>query len=191
MAKIAISGGIGSGKSVLANALRSRGKTVLDADLLAKECLDSSTIRSQVLIAFPALRDVPAENLRKELARLVFTDPASLRTLESLIHPCVAERISVIEKQSKSPIFVEVPVLAAAQTYDLLITVSAPDQTRIARLRAKGMDEQDIYNRMAVQPSNEEFIRSADLVFDGSIGSKEYEDAVNGLIAQVDGLING
>lgn len=191
MAKIAISGGIGSGKSVLANALRSRGKTVLDADLLAKECLDSSTIRSQVLIAFPALRGVPEEDLRKELARLVFTDPASLRTLESLIHPCVAERISVIEKESKSPIFVEVPVLAAAETYDLLITVSAPDQTRIARLRAKGMDEQDIYNRMAVQPSSEEFIRSADLVFDGNISNKEYEDAVSGLIAQVDGLING
>ncbi len=191
MAKIAISGGIGSGKSVLANALRSRGKTVLDADLLAKECLDSTTIQSQVLIAFPALRDVPAENLRKELARLVFADPASLRTLESLIHPCVAERISVIEEQSKPPIFVEVPVLAAAETYDLLITVSAPDQTRIARLRAKGMDEQDIYNRMAVQPSNEEFIRSADLVFDGSIDNKEYEDAVSSLIAQVDGLING
>lgn len=191
MAKIAISGGIGSGKSVLANALRSRGKTVLDADLLAKECLDSTTIRSQVLIAFPALRDVPGEDLRKELAKLVFTDPSSLRTLESLIHPCVAERISAVEKQSKSPIFVEVPVLAAARTYDLLITVSAPDQTRIARLRAKGMDEQDIYNRIAVQPSNEEFIRSADLVFDGSISNKEYEDAVSSLIAQVDGLIHG
>jgi dephospho-CoA kinase len=72
-----------------------------------------------------------------------------------------------------------------------LITVSAPDQTRIARLRAKGMDEQDIYNRMAVQPSNEEFIRSADLLFDGNIGNEEYEDAVSSLITQVDGLING
>lgn len=192
MAKIAISGGIGSGKSTLANALRSRGYQVLDADKLAKDCLSSDSVRAQVSNKFPNLIGLNDSEFRKALASVVFSSREELNWLESLIHPCVKEAIKEASKELNGDfLFVEVPVLAAASEYDLLIVVEAPESTRISRLLSKGYDQIDILNRIASQPSQAEYSSKADLIFDGSLSEPEYTLAVSNLLSGVKGKMNG
>lgn len=186
MVKVSISGGIGSGKSRLGSLLKNQGFKVLDADLLAKNCLDLATIKKAVFIKFPELADLDDLIMRKKLAAIVFSDKLALRWLEDLIHPCVQDEITKFTKNNPVEIiFVEVPVLAATKDYDFRVVVTAPMELRIARLKQRGLDALDIFNRISSQPTQEEFIASADLVLDGSAEDAEFEKAGLQLIAQI------
>ena len=192
MAKIAISGGIGSGKSTLANALRSRGYQVLDADKLARDCLSSESVRAQISKKFPNFIGLNDLEFRRALASVVFSSREELNWLENLIHPCVKESIKEASKNLNGDfLFVEVPILAAASEYDLLIVVVAPEPTRVSRLLRKGYDQIDILNRMKSQPSQAEYSSKADLIFDGSLDEPEYTLAVSNLLSSLKGKMNG
>ncbi len=186
MVKVSISGGIGSGKSRLGNFLRNSGFTVLDADLLAKNCMDSEVIKGAVFVKYPDLAGLETSVMRKKLANIVFADKLALRWLEDLIHPCVQDQISEFLRTNPAElVFVEVPVLAATKNYDFKVVVVAPMELRIARLKQRGFDALDIFNRISSQPTEAAFIASADLVIDGSVGDSEFESAALQLISKL------
>ena len=170
----------------MGSLLKNQGFKVLDADLLAKNCLDLATIKNAVFIKFPELADLDDLIMRKKLAAIVFSDKLALRWLEDLIHPCVQDEITKFTKNYPVEIiFIEVPVLAATKDYDFRVVVTAPMEIRIARLKQRGLDALDIFNRISSQPTQEEFIASADLVLDGSAEDAEFEKAGLQLIAQI------
>jgi dephospho-CoA kinase len=186
MVKVSISGGIGSGKSRLGSLLTNLGFQVLDADLLAKNCLDLETMKNAVHKKFPELADLDGLTMRKKLAAIVFSDKLALRWLEDLIHPCVQDEIIQFTKNyPKEVVFIEVPVLAATKDYDFRVAVTAPMELRIARLKQRGLDALDIFNRISSQPTQEDFIASADFVVDGSAEDAEFEKAALQLISQI------
>jgi dephospho-CoA kinase len=186
MAKIAISGGIGAGKSTLAKRLIARGYRVLDADKLAKDCLSKPLVIAEVTKRFPELDKLGEPDFRKALAGIVFQSPNELTWLESLIHPCVKSSVNEQYQSSKNKLFfVEVPVLAATKDYDHVLVVNTPERIRIERLRSKGFDEVDIRNRLLAQPDNQEFIAAADFVFDGELSDTEAEMALTELLSDL------
>jgi len=191
MAAIAISGGIGTGKSTLIHSLKKRGYTVVLTDQLAQECLNQPEIIAKVTSKYPQLLGLDQKKLRSSLAEIVFTDTKELDFIEKLIHPCVQQKITEIKRDFQGEfLFVEVPVLRAVTNYDFVVIVDSPQDVRIARLIDRGLDIADIQNRIANQPQENDFLAIADLIFDGTISNSKYEESVSNLISKIESSIN-
>ena len=117
MISVALTGGIGSGKSTVAELFAAKGAFVVDADAVARDVMMPGSS------VFKAVRDrfgsqiVDAQGLldRKELARIVFADPAARRELESLTHPVITAEMArrVVSAPASCRVLVlEVPLLA-------------------------------------------------------------------------------
>ncbi len=178
MLTVAVTGGIGSGKSLVGDYLQALGAIVIDSDQLARAVIERGTPGfDEVLARFgdKILRDGSID--RAALARIVFSDPKAREDLEAIIHPRVrAETESVIRSASEGSIVVnQIPLLVetkGASRFDFVITVEAPEDLRIERLRERGMPEYESRKRMATQASAKQREEVADLVMDNT-GSKE------------------
>ena len=178
MLTVAVTGGIGSGKSLVGDYLQALGAIVIDSDQLARAVIERGTPGfDEVLARFgdKILRDGSID--RAALAQIVFSDPKAREDLEAIIHPRVrAETESVIRSASEGSIVVnQIPLLVetkGASRFDFVITVEAPEDLRIERLRERGMPEYEARKRMATQVSAKEREEVADLVMDNT-GSKE------------------
>lgn len=190
MPKIAISGGIGSGKSTLGDALRQKGFMVLDADKLAKACLDDESIQALVAQRHPKLVHLHGLEFRKALADIVFNDQAELHWLERLIHPCVHLLIEREATPVEKLVLVEVPVFAALSDYDQVVFVKTPLEKRLIRLRDRGMSEEEIQARMSNQPTDQEFESKANFIFQGHSSAEDYQKNLNELISWLKGTVN-
>jgi dephospho-CoA kinase len=188
---VALTGGIGSGKSTVARLLQAHGAVVMDADDLARAAIGPGTPGMvKVLDHFgPSVLTPDASAVDREaLARVVFADPAERRVLESIVHPVVArsfaEAIETYRGTDRVVVYA-VPLLVEeglAGGFDAVVTISATADTRVARLAAdRGMQEADARARMAAQTTDAERERVAHEVLrnDGSL---------RGLAAQVDAL---
>ncbi len=161
-----LSGGIGSGKSSVAQLLNSRGIHTIDADTVGHDVLlPTGEAYAQVTVTWPS---VVADGRidRARLAAIVFDDPAALHCLESISHPAIRRRIMRLVAASDAPIVaVEVPLISDFLPGSWMrVVVDASDDVRRRRLRARGMKERDIDLRMMAQPSRAEWLESADWV---------------------------
>ena len=183
-ARIIIGGGIGSGKSEVGRMLAERGFAVLDADRVGHDVLASGhPVAARVAIRWPEAL-VEGRIDRGRLGRIVFGDPLQLGKLEALTHPAIRR---IIERWGSEvgdrPAAVEVPVLADLVDESWVrATVDTPTEARRERLRRRGMSDDDIDARMAIQPSREEWRSAADLVVDNG-GTQE------SLVSEIDRLI--
>ena len=150
MLKIALTGGVASGKSTVARMFRDLGAVVLDADEVA---------RAMVAPGQPALAEIrrafgpeyfhPDGTLdRAKRAERVFSDPKARETLNEIIHPRVTEeirqRLALLEADGADLVIVEVPLLfeaGLATRYDQVIVVYAGEEDQVRRLAAR--DERD------------------------------------------------
>lgn len=182
--RVVVIGGIGSGKSEVGRMLAVRGFAVLDADHLGHQVLAAHhPVAAQVAERWPEAL-VDGKVGRGLLARIVFDDPSELAELESLTHPAIRR---LVERWATAlgerPAAVEVPLVKDLVGPDWVrIAVDAPTESRIRRLKQRGMSERDIDARMAAQPSREEWLSRADLVIDNS-GTKR------SLARQIDRMI--
>ena len=128
--KIAITGGIGSGKSEVAKIINQKGYTVLNADLIAKEIMNKLEIKNRVAKKFSLKKDENGNYCRTELAAAVFNDKEALKWLDNYIHPLVKKEMSDIMNAAKGLIFAEVPLLfeSGMETmFDYTVCVWAPE----------------------------------------------------------------
>jgi len=175
---VAVTGGIGSGKSLVGDYLEALGAIVIDSDQLARAVIERGTPGfDEVVSRFgdKVLRDGLID--RVALGEIVFADPVARKDLEAIIHPRVrAETEAVILSAPEGSVVVnQIPLLVetnGASRFDYVITVEAPEEMRIARLKERGMKEHDARKRMSAQASTAEREAVADLVLDNS-GSKE------------------
>ena len=174
MLTVAVTGGIGSGKSLVGEFLEALGARVIDSDLLARKVIErGSPGFDEVISRFgdSILKD--GEIDRAVLGEIVFADPTARKDLESIIHPKVrAETEAVIRSAPAGSVVVnQIPLLFethGAARFDFVITVEAPEEVRIARLKSRGVKEYDARKRMAAQASEGERRSIADLVIDNS-----------------------
>jgi dephospho-CoA kinase len=151
MKKIGVTGGIGSGKTVVCDIFRTLGVKVYNADIRAKEILNSDhSVRSLIMENFGD--DIYADGMvdRKRLAAKVFNNPVELSKLNAIVHPAVAKDFeNFVESNLKEAYIIkEAAILFESGTYkqlDSIVLVYAPVETRIKRVL-----ERDKTDRSAV-----------------------------------------
>lgn len=167
---IGITGGIGSGKTTLANHLVKLGYPVYFADKEAKRISESESITSQIVEQFGSSILVNGAIDRSELAEMVFKDPEALKKLNQIIHPAVAKDFQEwLNKNSAYPVvFKEAAILFESGSYkncDAIITITAPKEERIKRVAQRDrLTPLEIEHRMARQWSEEDKIRLSNYV---------------------------
>ncbi len=174
MLVIGLTGGIGSGKSLATEYFADLGALVIDADQLARAAIErGSTGFDQTLAAFgdSILKD--GEIDRQVLGEIIFKDASHKATLESIIHPYVRKQFeaAVASLTGKQTLVYEIPLLFetnAADRFDLVITIEAEMDIRIARLRAKGLHLSQIQARIAAQATREQRLSIADFVIENN-----------------------
>ena len=184
--KIAVTGGLACGKSSVCRILEKHGAYVVSADAIVHRLLSPDTAIGQKVIELLGSTIIVRNHTldRKEIARIVFSDPLKLRALEKIIHPAVLneiqKRFQAVRKQGKFKLFVaEIPLLYESEGelfFDLVIAVTAEEE--IARRRfqeASGRSEQDYERRMARQMPTQEKAARADypLTNNGSLQDLE------------------
>ena len=171
----ALTGGIGSGKSLAAQYFSELGARVVDADQLARVAIErGSDGFDEVALRFgeQIMRDGDID--RKALAEIIFADPKAKSDLEEIIHPRVRELFAEVVADLKPDeiLIYEIPLLVetgAAENFDLIITIEADLEIRKERLRKRGMFISEIEKRIAQQASREDRQAIADftLINDG------------------------
>ena len=171
MIKVALTGGIGSGKSAAGDFFEDLGAVVVDADQLARDVIERGTDGFDELVATFGDEILTNGILdRSKLGQIVFADPGARKTLEGIIHPRVAEAFGEIIEDSPDDavIIYQIPILVETKgqdRFDYVITVEATLENRISRLKNRGLKGYEIEARMKVQATDEERAAIADLVF--------------------------
>lgn len=190
MRVIGLTGGIGSGKSLAAQFFAELGALVIDADQLARDVISRGTEGFDEIVTYFGDSILSNGDIdRRALGEIVFNDKQALAVLEGIIHPRVAAEFDeAVQSLSGDQVLVyEIPLLFeknAADRFDLVITVEADTELRIARLRAKGLHISDIQSRIAAQASREDRVSIADFVLENS-GSED------DLLRQVENIWDG
>jgi dephospho-CoA kinase len=176
---IGLTGGIGSGKSTVSALLAERGAVIVDADRIAREVVEPGTPGlAAVVSAFGEGVVGPDGGLdRAALAAVVFADAEARARLDGIVHPLVRARAAeVVAAAPPDAVLVhDIPLLVEtgqAGRYELVLVVQADLDTRVARLVARGMTEDDARARIAAQATDEQRAAVADLVLDNS-GTRE------------------
>ena len=180
--KVGLTGGIGAGKSTVADMFSKLGAVVIRSDELARQVIEPNTTGFQkVLSRFG--NQILQENGsidRTKLAQIVFNDQFALKDLEEIIHPLVRNKTNeIIDAQTQETIVVnEVPLLLEKNMenlFDFLVVVISSEKNRINRLLKRGISEIDAKKRMKLQVSDEQRKTSADFLIanDGNIEQLE------------------
>ena len=157
MLNVALTGGIGSGKSAVAEFLEECGAVIFDSDQLARDVIERGTEGFEaVLAAFGDTVLTDGEIDRSKLADIVFQDENQRKKLEGIIHPLVREAAESLMKKlpSDSVVINQIPLLVetnGAKRFDYVITVSASEDVRRQRLLQKGLKDYEITKRMQAQ----------------------------------------
>ena len=172
---IGLTGGIGSGKSTVAECLRRRGAAVIDADAIARAVVEPGTETLAALIAEfgAAIVDADGVLIRPRLAELAFVDEARRKVLEAITHPAIAkEFFRQLELASASEVIVhDVPLLVESTQgyrYGGVIVVESPLHVRLDRLELRGVDRSDAQRRIALQASDAQRREVATWLLDNS-----------------------
>src|SRR3954470_4318674 len=151
MLKVALTGGIATGKSYVLDQFRRRGIACLDADELAHGVTAAGTEATKVIAErFGADVLAPDGSVdRRKLGPIVFADPAARRELEAIVHPAVHRAIAMGVRASElmgDPlVVVAVPLLyevGSEKDFDKIIVTACAEDAQIARLRERGLSEE-------------------------------------------------
>ena len=157
MLKVALTGGIGSGKSTVAEMLQECGAIVIDSDQLSRDVIERGTPGYEsVLAEFGDEILADGEISRAALAEIVFKDQKKRELLEGIIHPLVRDRAESLMRNlpNNSIVVNQIPLLVetdGAKRFDFVITVSASEEIRRKRLIERGMKEYEITKRLQAQ----------------------------------------
>jgi dephospho-CoA kinase len=174
---VGLTGGIGAGKSTVADLLAERGAVIVDADEVARAVVEpGQPALAKLVDRFgPGILDADGRLDRSALAKLAFVDDESRRDLEAITHPAINDEFGrrVAEAPSDAIVVLDVPLLvespqARERGYQTVIVVEAPREVRLARLEARGVDPADAEARMAAQAGDDERRKIATYVVDNS-----------------------
>lgn len=188
--KIAITGGLASGKSSVCRILAKLGAYVVDSDAIVHNLLSPDTTLGKKIIELLGHDIVENGHLsRKKMAEIVFKDPQKLEKLEKLLHPFVLREIETMyqsaAKQKNCPLFAaEIPLLfeiGAQGAFDHVVAVIADRAKCKTRLASIGSSPHDYETRMQRQISPEEKAKKADFVLINNGSLEDLEKQVRSL----------
>lgn len=179
--RLGLTGGIGSGKSTVAQMLLAQGATVIDADAISRQASGPSGV------AVPAIRAAFGANAittdgamdRERMRALIFTDPGAKKRLEAIIHPLVSQEIEAqfqraLALGARCVVF-DIPLLVESGHWknrlDQVLVVDCPVDTQVARVMARsGMDEATVRTIIQAQANRAQRLAVADqVIFNDSL----------------------
>jgi len=187
MLTVALTGGIGSGKTTVGEILAGFGAVVLDSDQIARDVVErGSTGFDQIVATFGDEILKNGELDRSALASLVFKDSAMRIKLEQITHPLIrqafAKTISSLPDQSI--VVNQIPLLVESKhdyKFDYVVTVSAPEQIRVERLLKRGLTKEQITSRLQAQSSDVQREAIADTVINNDKSEQDLMQQVEKL----------
>jgi len=185
---VGLTGGLASGKSTVARWLAEAGFTVADADRLVAESYAPGGAGARLLaelMGAEVLDDNGAVD-RARVAQRVFADPDLRRRLEQRIHPLVRRRFQEIAAAAPGVAVLEATLLVEARfaaDFDLVVTVEAPEEVRLARAVERGLSPDQALARLAAQSDAIVRTMAADVILDNSGTLEELRRRVDELIA--------
>ncbi|MDE6183232.1 MAG: dephospho-CoA kinase [Rikenellaceae bacterium] len=168
--KIAITGGIGSGKSTVCMAVRAMGYPIYDSDKEARRLMEEKeTIIESVVEVFGPEAYHEGHLNRRAVAEKAFSSPDKLLKLNSIVHPAVIEDFSAWASRQKSGlVFIETAILFESgldKAVDTIVVITAPEELRIERIvRRDGCSAGEARRRIDAQMSQERLAEAADYV---------------------------
>lgn len=176
MLRVGLTGGIGSGKSAVAERLGRHGALVVDADRIAREVVEPGTSGLEEIAAEfgPGILTEDGSLDRPRLGEIVFSDSAKLAKLNAIVHPRVAKRTEELMARASADAVVvyDVPLLVEndlGALYDVVVVVDVPEDQQVARVAEnRGMAEDHIRARISAQATRDQRHAAADIVIDNS-----------------------
>ena len=174
MRVIGLTGGIGCGKSLVAQFFAELGALVIDADQLARTAIQRGSAGfDEVIATFGDSILLNGEINRKVLGELVFKDSAARGRLEAIIHPFVRKKFkdAVASLRDNEVLVYEIPLIVetnARNHFDMVITVESEYENRVERLRARGLHLSEIDLRIASQATRAQREEVADFVIENN-----------------------
>ena len=188
MLRVGLTGGIGSGKSTVADELTRRGAVIIDADRLAREVVEPGTPGLAQIVARFGDRVLVGGRLdRAALAKIVFADPQARQELESIIHPAVRRRAAELEAAapSRSIVVHVIPLLVEtgqAANFDVVVVVDVESEAQLDRLLARGgLSAEEARSRIAAQANRAQRLAAADVTLDNNGSLVELQAQVDDL----------
>ena len=182
--KVGLTGGIGAGKSTVADLFSQKGAVVIRSDELARQVIEPQTPGFQQVIDRFGKDFINSEGYidRAKLAQIVFQDDAALKDLEKIVHPLVRSKTNQIIDQHPSETIIvnEIPLLLEKKMeslFDFLVIVISSEKNRLERLSQRGLTAEQASARMSKQVSDDERKAAADflIVNDGNLDQLEVD----------------
>jgi dephospho-CoA kinase len=184
--KIAVTGGIGAGKSEVCRFISESGFDVIHADNIAKDILRTDADVKKKIIALFGEKSYTDNDINRDyLSKVVFSDPDNIVKINSIIHPLtlikINEKIARVFK-SRDIVFIESALIFEAgreDNYDYILLVMADEAKRIERVLAKGrLSLPEITNRIKNQLPDEVKSKRADFIVKNNDGLDELKEKV-------------
>lgn len=188
--KVAITGGIGSGKSTVAKLIAARGYSVLSCDEIARELPEEPSVKAEIVRAFG--EDVYGETLnRGKLASLVFQNPAALERLNAILHRGVFRRLEEAFAECREKVlFVEIPLLfetGSESRFDKIVVVMREREARILSVMERsGLSREEVTLRMKSQFDYEKLAKNEHTVIYNDSDLSELERKVTELLYEIE-----
>ncbi len=176
---IALTGGIGSGKSTVAAEWVRLGAREIDADQLAREVVEPGSRGLAMLVDEFGEQVLDANDSlnRAKLAEMSFSDPSIRKRVEAILHPLIqALALQRTSENSQGVTVYTIPLLVETKSplkFDKVVTISCPEEVRLERLIKRGLRREDATKRISAQASDNERERVADLVIDSNCSLEE------------------
>lgn len=173
---VGLTGGIGSGKSAVAQGLVARGAVLVDADAIAREVVAPGTAGLAAIVERfgPGVVQSDGSLDRPALAAIVFADVEERKALEAITHPAIgaeiARRMGELA-ETDATVILDVPLMVESgrASYNVLIVVDTDPELAVHRAVAyRGLDVADVRRRQSVQASREDRLAKADYVIDNN-----------------------
>ena len=175
MLKVAITGSIATGKSLIEGFIRDDGFSILDTDRVVHHLLkENETVISKIKTAFGDEAFEGDEISRVNLGKIVFYDSEKKKLLESILHPCVKQEIFhfLMSHRRERVVFVSVPLLYEVGwqgLFDYVLVVYAEADVQLKRLMDRNLiDENAARNLVSLQMHQSDKVKAADFVLDNS-----------------------
>lgn len=190
MLLVGLTGGIGAGKSTVADLLTERGAIVIDGDLIARRVVEPGQPALAAIVERFGPEVLAADGTldRPALAAKAFGSDEDRKDLEAITHPAIGAEF--LREMSEAPpdaiVINDVPLLVEAQKaaergYEYVIVVEAPRDVRLDRLEGRGLERADAEARMAAQATDEQRRAVATHLLDNSGDRSHLESQVDAL----------
>jgi dephospho-CoA kinase len=195
MVRIALTGGIATGKSYVRARLDALGVPTIDADTLAREAVRPGTAAlDRIVERFgPGVLQPDGTLDRRALGTVVFADEAARRDLEAIVHPAVRQAIAAWFAERRrlgAPLAVaDIPLLfetRRARAFDMVLVTACSPEEQVDRVRQRdGLSEEEARARVAAQIPIDEKVRRADHVIRTDGSREETDRQVDALVASL------